>query len=248
MNVSITSLAAFVSGILTFISPCILPLIPAYISFITGVSLEAETSKQRTKFVVFLHGLAFVCGFSLVFITLGAGATILGNMLMTNVKWVRIIGGLAIVTFGLILVGVFKIKLLQKEFRYHFKAKPLAGYFGSVLIGATFAAGWTPCVGPILGSVLILAGTQGSLAYGVWLLSVYSAGLAVPFLAATIAIDRFSAIIKKYGRLTRWAEIVAGLILIVTGMLVISGKLAVISELAVGEYTSWTEWLFKKGL
>lgn len=248
MNVNVSFLAAFVSGVLTFISPCILPLIPAYVSFITGISLETVASGQRTKFVVFLNGLAFVAGFSLVFITLGASATVLGNMLMVNVKWVRIIGGLAIITFGLILIGVFKIKLLQKEFRYHFKAKPIAGYFGSMLIGATFAAGWTPCVGPILGSILILAGTQNSLSDGIQLLGVYSAGLAMPFLAATLAIDRFAVMIKKYGKFTRGAEIVSGLILIAVGILVVTGKLALISELAVGKYTSWSEWLLKKGL
>ncbi|HEY7532631.1 MAG TPA: cytochrome c biogenesis protein CcdA, partial [Nitrospiraceae bacterium] len=173
---NISVIAAFSAGLLSFVSPCVLPLVPSYVSYITGLSVEQLTdATERSKFkkAIIVNALLFIAGFSAVFITFGASASFLGQMLITYQDHVRRIGGLLIIIFGLYLLGILNLNFLQMEHRYQFRNRP-AGYFGSFLIGIAFAAGWTPCVGPVLGTILLYASTTDSLASGVILLTAYS--------------------------------------------------------------------------
>ena len=174
---------AFAAGILSFLSPCVLPLIPSYLSFVSGVSLEEMRSDQalrRVRSRVVLNSVAFIFGFSLVFVSLGASASYLGSLFFGYRNFIRLLGGLFVLLVGLYLVGLFKIPALERYLQFNLKDKP-AGYLGSVLVGITFAVAWTPCVGPILGAILALAGTSGEVGRGISLLSTYAAGLALPF-------------------------------------------------------------------
>ena len=226
-------LASFFAGVLTFISPCILPLIPAFLSLITGSSLndlkESKTSARRT----FLKTAVFVSGFSTVFIILGMSASWLGGLLGSHKDVLGYIGGAVVIIFGLHLLGVFRIGFLERQASANGKVSSAAGWFGIFLVGAAFALGWTPCVGPILSSILLLASTQGSVAAGFWLLVCYSLGLAVPFLLASVFINRFlkafNSIKKHYGLI----EKIAGVLLIAVGILILTGGFGKITELAM---------------
>src|SRR5689334_18921156 len=178
---------AFGAGLASFLSPCVLPLIPSYITFITGLSLDDAGRARRATLV---HALLFVLGFSLIFLALGVSATLIGRLLVTYRVWISRVGGLLVLAFGLYLLGVFKVGAFSRERRIHITDKPL-GYLGTVIVGIAFGAGWTPCIGPILGSILTYAATQGSVSRGVVLLGAYSLGLAVPFVLAAVAIERF---------------------------------------------------------
>jgi Cytochrome c biogenesis protein len=167
---------AFVAGLLSFLSPCVLPLVPSYIGFLTGMSLPEVTERRRTALI---HALLFVLGFSLVFVLLGASATALGRALNYYQQWLQRIGGVLIIGFGLVCLGVIKVGVLEQERRVQMEHKPV-GYLGSILVGMAFAAGWTPCIGPVLGAILGLAATSTDLTRGTLLLAAYSAGLAVP--------------------------------------------------------------------
>jgi cytochrome c-type biogenesis protein len=186
-SVSLGFLVAFTAGVLSFLSPCVLPLVPSYIGFLTGLSLDEMGSRRRTALV---HAILFVLGFSLVFILLGATATAFGRTLKYHEIWVQRVGGVLIIIFGLVCLGVIKFGALQQEKRVHLQNKPL-GYLGSVLVGMTFAAGWTPCIGPILGGILTVASASETVGRGMALLAAYSAGLAVPFLLAAWAVEGF---------------------------------------------------------
>jgi cytochrome c-type biogenesis protein len=178
----ISLIAAFSAGLLSFVSPCVLPLVPSYISYITGLSVEQLTdASERVKFkkAIVLNSLLFIAGFSSVFIAFGASASLLGQILLTYQEYIRRIGGIVIILFGLYLLGVLNLNFLKMEHRYQFRNRP-AGYLGSFLIGIAFAAGWTPCVGPVLGSILLYASTTDSLLNGVVLLTCYSLGLGLP--------------------------------------------------------------------
>jgi cytochrome c-type biogenesis protein len=181
-------LIAFSAGLLSFLSPCVLPLIPSYITFITGLSLDDVQNARRSALV---HGSLFVLGFTLIFLAMGATATVLGQSLLRHRDWISRIGGLVIIVFGLYLLGVLNIGFLSRERRFHVADKPV-GYFGTVVVGVAFGAGWTPCLGPILGTILIYTGSQADLGKGMWLLLAYSLGLAVPFLISAVAINRFT--------------------------------------------------------
>ena len=214
--------ASFTAGLLSFVSPCILPLIPAFISFITGVSLEnLKTSEQPAK-SVFFKTLGFIAGFSLVFIILGMSASWLGGFLGEYKSILRYAGGLAVIILGLHICGVFKIKFLYRQLSAADKISAGAGWAGSFFVGCAFALGWTPCVGPILASVLLVASTQGSVASGFWLLVFYSLGLGVPFMLTALFINRFlkvSGFLKKHYKII---EILSGILLVVTGTLLIN--------------------------
>jgi cytochrome c-type biogenesis protein len=216
---------AFTAGLFTFISPCVLPLIPSYLSFITGISLEqfnsAEDSKKLRRVTIF-HSLMFILGFSIVFILLGASATFLGGFLQQYQGLIAKIGGALIILFGLHISGLLKIKFLQKEKRMHLRDKPL-GYFGSALIGLTFAAGWTPCIGPILGTILVFAGTTANLYRGIFLLVSYSLGLAIPFFLTSLAVNSALPYFKKLTAHLRIISIISGIFLIAIGILLITG-------------------------
>jgi cytochrome c-type biogenesis protein len=211
---------AFLAGVLSFLSPCVLPLVPSYIGFLTGLTLP-EISNRRRHTVT--HAALFVLGFSLIFILLGAGATALGRALRFYEDWLARVGGVLIIIFGLYLLGVLKIPGLGTEKRVHIEDKPI-GYLGSVLVGVAFGAGWTPCIGPVLGAILGLAATQADLGRGIGLLVAYSAGLAVPFLLAALAMDRFIDWFQAFRRHLGLVQKVSGALLLLVGVLLVSGQ------------------------
>ena len=211
---------AFAAGLLSFLSPCVLPLVPSYIGFLTGMTLPEMSGRRR---VALLHALLFVAGFSLVFILLGASATALGRALNYYQIWLQRIGGVLIIAFGLVCLGVIKVDLLTQERRVHVQHKPV-GYLGSALVGMAFAAGWTPCIGPVLGAILGLAATSTDVTRGMLLLAVYSAGLAVPFLIAAVAVESFLGWFQRFRRFLPWVMRVSGVLLILVGVLLVTGE------------------------
>ncbi|MCE5194478.1 MAG: cytochrome c biogenesis protein CcdA [Nitrospiraceae bacterium] len=224
---------AFIAGLLSFLSPCVLPLLPSYISFITGISFEeltADADKKRIRTLTIKHSLLFIAGFSLIFILLGASSSYLGRVLFEYKDWIRIVGGVVIIIFGLSISGILNISLLMREKKIHLSSKP-AGYLGTVIVGMTFATGWTPCIGPILGTILIYAGSKASMLEGIKLLAIYSAGLALPFLAASLAINSFLNYSKKLQRYLRFVMTAGGVILILFGILLVTDQLRIIAAL-----------------
>jgi cytochrome c-type biogenesis protein len=227
---TVTYPAALLAGLLSFLSPCVLPLIPAYFTFITGYSIEeltgAATSQIRTR--VIISTVAYVTGFSLVFILMGASASFFGGFIFKHKDLIRIIGGALIIVLGVHLTGIIRIRALEFEKRIHLKKKPLH-LFGTFLVGMAFGAGWSPCIGPLLGSILIVAGSQETVLKGVALLTVYSAGLAIPFLLISIFINFLLIFIRKTTRAIRYLNAAAGILLILMGILLISDKLYLLS-------------------
>ena len=211
---------AFAAGLLSFLSPCVLPLVPSYIGFLTGMTLPEMSGRRR---VALLHALLFVAGFSLVFILLGASATALGRALNHYQVWLQRIGGLLIIGFGLVCLGVIKVDFLAQERRVNLEQKPV-GYLGSALVGMAFAAGWTPCIGPVLGAILGLAATSTDVTRGMLLLGVYSAGLAVPFLVAALAVESFLDWFQRFRRYLPWVMRASGVLLVFVGVLLVSGE------------------------
>lgn len=222
--------AAFVAGLLSFFSPCVLPLIPAYFTFITGFSIEELTEEYNSEIrkKVFLSTFLFVLGFSLVFILMGASASYLGGLMYTYKKLIRIIGGILIIILGIHLTGLIRIPGLDFEKRINLEKKPLH-FFGTLIIGMAFGAGWSPCIGPLLGSILIVAGSQETVWQGVILLGIYSAGLAIPFIIMSIFINFLLIFIKKASKVLKYVNVVAGVVLIVVGLILVSNKLYVFS-------------------
>ena len=227
---SISYSAALIAGLLSFFSPCILPLIPAYFTFITGFSLDELTSAQGTnmRLRIFLSTLSYVLGFSTIFIFMGASASFLGGAVLKYRDWIRIIGGVAIILFGIHMTGIVRFKALEFEKRLHMQKKPLH-FMGTFLVGMAFGAGWSPCIGPLLGSILIVAGNQDTIARGMGLLSVYAAGLAIPFLALSLFIDSLISLIKKVSWSIRYINVTAGILLLILGLLLVTNKLNLIS-------------------
>ncbi len=222
--------AAFVAGVLSFFSPCVLPLIPAYFTFITGFSIEELTEKYNSEIrkKVFLSTFLFVLGFSLVFILMGASASYLGGLMYTYKKLIRIIGGILIIILGIHLTGIIRIPGLDFEKRITLEKKPLH-FLGTLIIGMAFGAGWSPCIGPLLGSILIVAGSQETVWQGVILLGIYSAGLAIPFIIISIFINFLLTFIKKASKVLKYVNVVAGVVLIIVGLILVSNKLYVFS-------------------
>jgi cytochrome c-type biogenesis protein len=219
-------LIAFGAGLLSFLSPCVLPLIPSYVTFITGLSLDDVQNARRTALV---HGVLFVLGFTLIFLALGAGATLLGQALLQYRDWISRIGGVVIIIFGLYLLGVLNIGFMSREARFHVADKPV-GYFGTLFVGIAFGAGWTPCLGPILGSILVYTSSQADLVRGMWLLLAYSLGLAVPFLLSAIAIDRFSAFFQRMKKQMVWVSRISGVIMIGVGLLLVTNYFTILAS------------------
>jgi cytochrome c-type biogenesis protein len=239
-NVSI--LAAFVAGILSFISPCVLPLIPGYLSFISGVTLDelqgttgpggavAVATPPATRRRVIVTSLCFILGFSLVFVSLGATASALGQLLMERLRILGKVAGVVIVIFGLHTMGVLRIGWLYSEKRVQVARKP-AGPIGAILVGIAFAFGWTPCIGPILAGILAIAAAQETIGQGVQLLAVYSAGLGIPFLVTGLAINRFFTAFARIRRYYRAIEFVSGGLLVAIGLLIFTDRFTVIARL-----------------
>jgi cytochrome c-type biogenesis protein len=231
---------AFGAGLASFLSPCVLPLIPSYVTFITGMTLDDVARARRTALV---HALLFVLGFSLIFLALGASATLLGRLLVTYRVWISRVGGLLVLAFGLYLLGVFNLGAFARERRVHITDKPL-GYLGTVVVGIAFGAGWTPCIGPILGSILTYAATQAEVSRGVGLLAAYSLGLAVPFVLAAVAIERFVAVFQRMRSGMVWVSRISGALLVVVAVLMLTDYLTVITGVLQG----WTPAALKSRL
>ncbi len=216
-------IASFLAGILTFVSPCVMPLIPAYITLITGLSIKELQNKQKL-FKTFTYSLAFIFGFSTVFIILGLSITYLSSFLFKNKDILRIIGSMIIIIFGLHLTGIFRIKILYKQFSLMDKFSKEINYLSVYLMGATFAISWTPCVDPILASILILASNQDTIYKGTFLLIVYSFGLGIPFLLTALFINKFLYFFNSLKKYYKIIEVISGLLLIIIGILIIVGK------------------------
>ncbi|HEY2856668.1 MAG TPA: cytochrome c biogenesis protein CcdA [Gemmatimonadaceae bacterium] len=224
-SVSLGVLIAFTAGLLSFLSPCVLPLIPSYVTFVTGLSLEDVQHSRKTALV---HALLFVVGFTLIFLALGATATALGRLLLVNRRWISRIGGVLVLLLGLYLLGAFNMRFLARERRFHISDKPL-GYLGSILVGIAFGAGWSPCIGPILGGILTYTATQTELRRGLVLLGSYSLGLAIPFVLAAVAVERFIAFFQRFRSKLIWVDRVAGVLLVVVGVLMMTNYMTVLT-------------------
>jgi len=227
-------MVAFTTGIASFLSPCILPLVPSFIAYITGVSyndLKDET-KHLTKKTL-SHTILFVMGFSVVFILMGLTATAVGSLFFQHQKIIRYAGGALVILFGLIIAGVIKIGFMEKDHHLNIHTKK-ATYLGSFLVGVTFAAAWTPCVGPILGSILAIASTKESIWEGAKLLAFYSAGIGVPFILTALAVNSFLKFFNRFKTVMGYVNKAAGWLLVVIGVLVVTDKLNLISERLLG--------------
>ena len=223
--------AAFAAGLLSFFSPCVLPLVPAYFTFITGLSLEElSAGGSAVRKQVILSTIAYVLGFSLVFVLLGAAASSIGGLLNDAQQWLRIGGGILVIFFGLHFLGVFRIPGLEFEKRLTVSRKPLH-LFGVFLVGMAFGAGWSPCIGPMLGSILVLAGNQETVTRGMGLLAVYSAGLALPFILISVFIHTMLGFLKKARQILPYVNKVAGVLLVIVGILLLTGTINTLATL-----------------
>ncbi len=217
---------AFSAGVLSFLSPCVLPLVPSYLTFVTGMSLE-DLQGGVNRRTTLTHALLFVIGFSSIFILLGASASFLGQFFRAYEIWIARIGGLIIIGLGLHMTGVFRLLPLMREKRMHLNDKP-AGYLGTLGVGMAFGAGWTPCIGPVLGAILTYGFSQDTMWAGVGLLSVYSLGLAIPFLVAALALDWFLQAFKRFRHWIPVVEKASGVLLIVLGVMLMTGSFTIL--------------------
>ncbi len=225
---------AFLAGFVSFVSPCVLPLIPAYVTFLTGSSFDevsAGAAGERRRLM--LNGTFFVLGFSAVFVLMGLGASAIGQFLTGNLPIVRRLGGLVVIAFGLYMMGVLRVFALDRERRVQARMRP-PGPANSLLLGMTFAAGWTPCIGPVLASVLVLAGTSSTAGQGALLLLTYAAGLAVPFLLLTVFLSRMRAVLRKLLPHVERIRFASGALLVVLGVMLYTNTFVLLN--------SWFNW------
>lgn len=213
---------SFLAGLASFLSPCVFSLVPAYIGYLGGRAAGGEAT-ENNRFITFTHGLAFVLGFSLVFITLGVASSAFGRLLFDMRFVLAKVGGIVVIIFGLHMIGIFRIPFLEYDTRVQRVPDRKWGYLSSALMGVFFSAGWAPCVGPVLGAILTLALNGGSISTGVSLLSAYSAGLAIPFLIAALGVGWVSLTLKKYGKVMHYIEIGMGVILVILGVMLFAG-------------------------
>ncbi len=223
---TISNSAAFLAGLLSFFSPCVLPLLPAYFSFITGLSLEEliEAKNTQIRQKIILATLAFVTGFSSIFILLGASASMMGGFIFQYQEIIRVAGGILIIILGVHLTGLIRIRILEFEKRIHLNKKPLH-FLGTFIIGMAFGAGWSPCIGPLLGSVLIIAGSKETVGQGIVLLGFYSIGLALPFIIISFFINYLLTMMKKTSKILKYVNLAAGWLLIIIGLLLVTNSL-----------------------
>ena len=239
----VTVLIAFGAGILSFLSPCTLPLIPSYLSFITGLSydqLVTENTRSIYRRRVIIHSLLFIAGFSIAFISLGFSFSLLGSLFLEYQSLIKRVGGIMIIFFGLFIIFSFKIPFLMQDHIVTMKNKP-TGYLGTVIVGLVFAVGWTPCVGPILGSILLVAGTEDQISEGLSLLFSYSAGLAIPFLLSSLAVSHFFNLFTRYKHFMPVVTIGSGILLIIVGILVFTNSLQIINFYLMQWAPEWLE-------
>jgi cytochrome c-type biogenesis protein len=236
MNVSeITIGLAFLAGLASFLSPCVFSLVPAYVSYLGGRAVRQAGSADdaqpyANRWVTFTHGVAFVLGFSIVFVILGVAVSAAGGVLYDIRFYLAKIGGVVVIILGLHMIGVLRIPFLEYDLRVHDAPAARWGYVSSLLLGVFFSAGWSPCVGPVLGAILTLAINGGSVALGAKLLSAYSAGLAVPFLAAALGIGWVTTILRKYSKLMHYVEIAMGVVLVIVGAMLFAGIFEIIAR------------------
>jgi cytochrome c-type biogenesis protein len=244
MGESLGVVVAFSAGVLSFLSPCVLPLFPSYLSFLTGMSVDrlSHDTTGGARLRILLHAIAFIVGFSLVFVSLGASFSAAGQFFLDHRDLIRRIGGVLIIVFGLYIAGVVRIGLLGRSQQMQLNQKP-AGYLGSVAVGITFAIGWTPCVGPILGAILSLAGTADTVGRGVALLVAYSVGLGLPFLLSSLALNAFLQAFRRYRPFIPAVERAAGVLLVIVGVLVFTNYYVVLNSWAIA---LTPEWLLKR--
>ena len=246
MNLDVSIGAALFAGAISFLSPCVLPLVPPYLCFITGTSLdqlteaEAQAAAQRRR--TLLAALMFVLGFSTVFIILGASASYAGQLLRSWTPLLAQVAGVFIIIMGLNFLGVFRLGFLQREKRYHAERRP-AGLLGAYAIGLAFAFGWTPCIGPVLAMILTLAASEQDVAKGAWLLAVYSAGLGIPFLLAAAGVGTFLGFMRRFRTHLRKVEMVMGVLLVLTGIMFLTGALQDFSYWLIEQFP----WLLNLG-
>ena len=229
---NINLVSAVAAGVVSFLSPCVLPLIPGYISFISGVSLQDLQTAEGFGATVrraFVSSCWFVLGFSLVFIALGASATVLGGLLLPRLWALRIIAGGVIILFGFHLIGIFRIPFLQYEKRLDVRKRPLTAA-GALVVGAAFGFGWTPCIGPILAGILALASTQETIGQGMLLLTAYSLGLGLPFLATSLGVQAFFRFFRRFRIYLRVVEVASGFLLLGIGVLIVTNRLSLLSR------------------
>ncbi len=244
MGESVGVAVSFSAGLFSFLSPCVLPLFPSYLSFITGMSvadLTADLGAAARRRVLF-HALAFIVGFSVVFVALGASFSAAGQLLLDYRQWIRRAGGILIVIFGLYIAGALRIGLFGRTQQWQLREKP-AGYLGSLAVGVTFGIGWTPCVGPILGAILSLASTVENVQRGIGLLVAYSAGLGLPFLLSAMALGPFLRVFKRYRPFIPVVERAAGVVLVLVGVLVFTNYYVLLNAWTV---SLTPEWLLKR--
>lgn len=222
---------AFLAGLLSFVSPCVLPLVPSFVTYITGLTFEDITSdkdRARIRKITISNSLAFIAGFTTIFILFGASATFIGQVFLQYQDIIQKVGAVLIILFGLYIMGVLKLNFLTKEKKFHIENKP-SGYFGSYIVGMAFAAGWTPCVGPILGTILLYASTTGSIGKGIGLLAVYSLGLGLPLFISALAINTFISTFKVIARYMRWITIISGVFLILIGVMIFTNSFTIVT-------------------
>lgn len=232
---NVSFLGAFIAGLLSFLSPCVLPLIPSFITYITGLSfadLQAEHPSHKVRQQTIVHTLLFIAGFTTVFVLLGASATFIGGFLQEHMNTIRKVGGILIIIFGIHVTGLVPIHLLLGEKRVTVHRKP-AGYLGSFVVGLAFAAGWTPCIGPILATILMVAATEETVSQGVLLLLTYSMGLAIPFFLASLAMHQFLVVFNRFKKHIRLFEIVTGVFLIIVGVMIFSNYLSILAQFSM---------------
>jgi cytochrome c-type biogenesis protein len=234
--------AAFTAGLLSFISPCVLPLVPSYLSYITGLSVEnlaKVEERERFQSAILLNALLFIAGFSTVFIAFGASASLIGQVLYEYQDIIRKVGGILIIIFGLYLLGILKLNVLMTERRLvHFESRPV-GYLGSFLIGTAFAAGWTPCVGPVLGTILAYASTTESMSGGVMLLSAYSFGLGLPFFLTAFGMDTFLSYFKNFRTYLGGVSFVSGGLLVLVGLMIFTDSVTLFTSFLERNGIGW---------
>ncbi len=232
---------AMLAGLLSFLSPCTLPLFPSYLSFVAGVSYDELTgaaTSARTRRAVLANSLFFIAGFTLAFVALGLPFSFLGQALGKHQRTIAQVGGTFIIVMGLSVAGWLRIPFLTQYWKVELKARP-AGYLGTLVAGVTFAVGWTPCVGPILGSILTLAGTVGKASTGMIMLLAFSMGLAIPFFLSALALDRFLALFDRYKRLLPVVSTVSGLLMIAVGVLLVTDYFTILSRMALQLTPAW---------
>lgn len=223
--------AAFLGGILSFLSPCVLPLVPTYLAYVGG----SADAKRRA---LLLNAASFILGFSLVFIALGASASALGSVMRANKQVLMLVGGILVIFFGLVMLGVIRLPWLYRDTRLRYEGQTRTPW-GAMLLGMAFAAGWTPCIGPILGAILTMAGAAGTLAAGVGLLSAYAIGLGIPFMLAALLLEPFMRFSKGFRRWLPWVERASGVILLVAGVLMLTGTYEALNGYLIKVTPSW---------